>query len=120
MGVTPGWGGAVQLVDLVGKREALKTLASSKRIHPTQALDMGLVDEIIPQDTADVQNAVCDWLLPHLKPPPAVIHATKKCVMGNMKPLEEFLEFERSIFKTMWSGEHNLKALEKNLKHSKS
>lgn len=51
MGVTPGWAGAAQLADLVGKREALKILASSKKINPTQALNMGLVDEIIPQDT---------------------------------------------------------------------
>jgi pentose-5-phosphate-3-epimerase len=47
MGVTPGWGGAMQLVDLVGKQEALKILVTSKKIQPTQAL----VDEIIPQDT---------------------------------------------------------------------
>ena len=57
MGVTPGWGGAAQLVDLVGKREALKTLASSKKIHPTQALEMGLVDEIIPQDTVSSKGS---------------------------------------------------------------
>lgn len=105
----------------------------------------------------DIQSVACDWLLPYLKPPPAVIHATKKCIMGNVKPLEKTLELERytvlaqlpstqnandhsglrvtilgfsinalfyflifrSIFKTVWSGEHNLKALEKNLKHNK-
>jgi enoyl-CoA hydratase/carnithine racemase len=58
MGVTPGWGGAVQLADLVGKREALKILASSKKILPTQALDMGLVDEIIPQGTVSCWNCL--------------------------------------------------------------
>ena len=47
MGVTPGWGGAMQLVDLVGKREALKILSSSKKILPIQALNMGLIDEVI-------------------------------------------------------------------------
>ena len=61
MGVTPGWGGAVQLAELVGKREALKILASSKKILPTQALDMGLVDEIIPQDTVSCWNCLFTW-----------------------------------------------------------
>lgn len=56
MGVTPGWGGAVQLVDLVGKREALKIVASSKKILPTQALKIGLVDEVIPEDTVSWSN----------------------------------------------------------------
>jgi predicted DNA-binding transcriptional regulator len=55
--------------------------------------------EIFPlQD--DVQRAVCDWLLPYLKPPPAVIHATKKSVMGNIKPLEKALDFERYTVST--------------------
>ena len=51
MGVTPGWGGAGQLASIVGKQEALKLLASSMKILPLQAMNIGLVDDIIPQDT---------------------------------------------------------------------
>ena len=62
MGVTPGWGGAGQLVDIVGKREALKILASSKKIHPNEALNIGLVDEIIPDDIVSCSIICLDYL----------------------------------------------------------
>ena len=46
----------MQLVDLVGKREALKIVASSRKILPAQALNIGFVDEVIPEDTVSWSN----------------------------------------------------------------
>ena len=46
-GVTPGWGGGTQLVDLVGRQQALKLLTSSVKIHGIKAKAIGLVDGLI-------------------------------------------------------------------------
>lgn len=117
LGVTPGWGGGTQLVNLVGRQQALKILMSCMKIDAKQAMSMGLADGIIPENTDGVEST-CEWLLPYLKAPPAVIHAMKKVVLGESnEALQKTLDIERSIFKTMWSGKDNLRALEKGLKH---
>ena len=55
------------------------------------------MSKVVFSDQENVQDVVCHWLLPYLKQPSAVIQSTKKCIMGNMKPLEEVLDFERFL-----------------------
>jgi enoyl-CoA hydratase/carnithine racemase len=46
LGLLTGWGGTQQLPRLIGKAQALQMLLTGERIPATQALTMGLVDEI--------------------------------------------------------------------------
>ena len=53
MGAAPGWGGGARLVDLVGRREALKLLAHGTALDGAAALDLGLCDGVAePGETA--------------------------------------------------------------------
>lgn len=79
MGVTPGWGGAAQLVELLGKQQALKILTSSQKIFSQEALNIGLADGVISNESVCSKLAnifityiscnprkICDWLLSYL------------------------------------------------------
>jgi enoyl-CoA hydratase/carnithine racemase len=46
LGLLTGWGGTQRLPDLVGKAAAIEMLLTAVRIPATQALTMGLVDEL--------------------------------------------------------------------------
>jgi enoyl-CoA hydratase len=48
MGLVTGWGGTQRLSRLLGKATALQMLLTADRIPATQALSMGLVDELAP------------------------------------------------------------------------
>jgi enoyl-CoA hydratase/carnithine racemase len=48
LGLITGWGGTQRLPRLVGKPTALQMLLTADRIPATQALTMGLVDELVP------------------------------------------------------------------------
>lgn len=47
LGVLTGWGGTQRLPRLVGKAQALQMLLSGERVPATQALTLGLVDELV-------------------------------------------------------------------------
>ena len=46
LGLVTGWGGTQRLPRLIGKATALQMLLTADRIPATQALSMGLVDEL--------------------------------------------------------------------------
>ena len=46
MGIIPGWGGTQRLPRLVGRAKALEMILFSKRITATEALEIGLINQI--------------------------------------------------------------------------
>ncbi len=50
-----GWGGTQRLARLLGKAQALEMLLTAERIPATQALTLGLLDELVPE--SDLWNA---------------------------------------------------------------
>jgi enoyl-CoA hydratase/carnithine racemase len=48
LGLMTGWGGTQRLPRLLGKSAALQILLTGERIPATQALTMGLIDELVP------------------------------------------------------------------------
>ncbi|PMX27470.1 MULTISPECIES: 3-hydroxyacyl-CoA dehydrogenase NAD-binding domain-containing protein [unclassified Pseudomonas] len=57
LGLLPGAGGIVRLVHILGLEKALPLLLEGKRLKPTEALGLGLVDELIEQVDALVPAA---------------------------------------------------------------
>jgi 3-hydroxyacyl-CoA dehydrogenase/enoyl-CoA hydratase/3-hydroxybutyryl-CoA epimerase len=50
LGVVPGWGGTVRTRKLVGLEHALPLVALGDPIDPQRALQIGLVDAVVPMD----------------------------------------------------------------------
>lgn len=51
LGLITGWGGTQRLPRLIGKEQALQILLTGERIPASQALMLGLIDELVsPQD----------------------------------------------------------------------
>ncbi len=48
LGIIPGWGGTQRLPRVIGMRRALELIAPGKMIDATQALRLGLVDDVAP------------------------------------------------------------------------
>merc|ERR1719370_1570969 len=59
MGVAPGWGGGARLVRLLGRNKALKLIASGKVLRASEALTIGLADEVLEEanDNDDEEKA---------------------------------------------------------------
>ena len=51
LGLLTGWGGTQRLPRLVGKAQALQMLLTGERVPATQALTLGLVDELVPAES---------------------------------------------------------------------
>eukprot|EP00939_MAST-03C_sp_MAST-3C-sp1_P002897 g2897.t1 len=60
LGLTPGWGGGTRLVDIVGRKEALRFLAGSVPVTAKRAKSVGLVDQIVEKGKA--LDASCMFL----------------------------------------------------------
>lgn len=50
LAIIPGWGGTQRMTRLLGRGKALNLILNSKRLSSQEALNIGLVDGIFPQD----------------------------------------------------------------------
>jgi len=50
LGIIPGWGGTQRLPRVVGEPKALDMMLFSKTLSPAEALDIGLVDSLVPPE----------------------------------------------------------------------
>ncbi len=57
LGLLPGGGGLVRLVQLLGLEAAMPFLLEGKRLAPAQALKAGLIDEVVPDTDALMARA---------------------------------------------------------------
>lgn len=63
LGLITGWGGTQRLPRLIGKAQALQVLLTAERIPATQALTLGLVDELVAgQDLTEAAVRCCERL----------------------------------------------------------
>jgi 3-hydroxyacyl-CoA dehydrogenase len=50
LGLIPAWGGTVRLPKVVGLERAIELMTSGRAISPRQALELGLVDAVVPPE----------------------------------------------------------------------
>ena len=50
LALTPGGGGSQRLTRLIGTRQSLAAILEGKAFTPAEALTLGAVDEVVPQD----------------------------------------------------------------------
>jgi enoyl-CoA hydratase len=97
LGLLPGYGGSQRLPRLVGKGAALKLLLTGEIISATEALRIGLVDEVLPP--AELLPRAEQLALSIAANAPLAIRQTIAAVhAGYDLPLRQALDIEASLF----------------------
>jgi len=93
LGITPGWGGIQRLPRLLGKSKALELILFSKRLPPTEALAVGLVDKVVP--AADLMKEATAFAQALTKRPPLAVAAVLEGIsVGMEKGFNEGLKLD--------------------------
>lgn len=104
LGIIPGGGGTQRLPRLVGEGIALRMIYTGELVDAVRALEIGLVDEVIPHEqlrekTMELARAIA-------AKSPAALQAAKEAVKSATRmPLEEGLRYEKVLFGLLFSTE---------------
>jgi len=97
LALTPGGGGSQRLPRLIGTQQALVAVLEGRAFTPAEALALGAIDEVVPQDEV-LARAVerAEYLSRRAK---NSLGAIKRSVyFGSSLPLESGLQFEHGEF----------------------
>ncbi len=104
VGVIPGGGGTQRLVRAVGKFRAMKMLLTGEIVGARQALEMGLVSEVVPD--AEVLDRALALAKRIAELPPIAVMLCKEVVLtGQDCPLDAALNLERKAFDLLFDTE---------------
>lgn len=93
LGMIPGWGGTQRLPDLVGKSTAKDLLLTGRQVPADEALDIGLVDEVVPD--GDLHDEVASYAERLAENPLATMRYMLDAVeTGSDAPLATGLSYE--------------------------
>ncbi len=92
MGMAPGDGGAYFLPRLVGISKALELLFTGDIISPTEALEIGLVNRVVPHERLMEETMVLADRIAS-KPPLAISVAKRAVYQGQMSSLRSHLDY---------------------------
>lgn len=85
-GLMPDLGGTVWLPELVGPAKAKELMWLAERVDATEALDLGLVNRVVPR--ADLDTAVAELAERLSARPPLAVTAIKRAVAANAGGVE--------------------------------
>lgn len=92
LGLVPKGGGAYFLEKKLGHCRACEILLSNKTISAHEALELGLVNEVIPREA--LEDAALKKAKYFSKQPASSLRGTKKLLNFLLKDLKEYLDFE--------------------------
>lgn len=97
LGLMPGAGGTQRLARLIGPSRALRWVWTGERMSAQQALALGLVDEVVPDDQV---LATAHELAGRLaRQAPLAVRFIKRCIWEGLEmPLAQGLAMERQAF----------------------
>jgi enoyl-CoA hydratase/carnithine racemase len=75
LAITAAWGGASDLIDLLGRARALRMMATGEMVDAFTALEWGLADLVVPG--ADLERRTLDFVEPIVQQAPQVLRAVK-------------------------------------------
>lgn len=108
LGVSPGFGGGLRLLDRVGPRLALRLMTEARAVAAPDALAMGLVD-VVATDPVEAARARAADLLAldagALRAPKRILRAARAL------PRAEARAEERALFAALWGAPAHLRAL---------
>jgi len=106
MAITPGWGGAAALRDLVGPSRALEIICSGRLVAAEEAVNIGLATDVI----SDFEGAV-KWLEARTAAPLEVVRACKEAAVEGNREIDE------KVHATLWASPAKIEVLRKRVKH---
>ncbi|WP_232687667.1 enoyl-CoA hydratase/isomerase family protein [Halobacterium zhouii] len=99
LGIVPGWGGTQRLPRLVGDETARRLIYFGERVDATDALEEGLVGEVVAHD--ELREHVSELADDLAAQPATALRAAKETInQSHETSLEAGLEFERRT----WAG----------------
>jgi len=97
LGIMPGWGGTQRLPRLTGKTAALEMMMTGKPVPASRALELGLVNRVVPDD--EVLDEALRLAAVLASKPPRSLALIKQAVReGAPLPLPDALALERELF----------------------
>ena len=104
VGIIPGGGGTQRLVRAVGKYRANLMLLTGEMISAAQALEMGLVSEVVSDE--EVESRAIELAQKIVRMPPLAIKLTKEVVNAGMDAsIETGLLLERKAFEVLFDSD---------------
>ena len=115
LGLLPGAGGTQRLPRIVGAAKALEMMTSGQHVGAAQCLEMGLVDEIVPEGELRAGAiALARRIVAENRPLKKVRESDEKMVAARGKP-EIFAEFRKANarkFRGFLAPEYNIRCVE--------
>ena len=101
LGIVPGWNGIERVLQTVGRSTAMRLLVSGERVSATQALQLGLIDEVAAQQS--VLELALSFTAKLEQAAPLALRAIKQVVNTTLKqsPLEARAS-ARQLFRDLW------------------
>ena len=104
VGVLPGGGGTQRLTRAVGKYKALKLMLTAEWVSGTEACDMGLASEVVPdEEVLDRAMTIAKKIA--RMPPLGAKYIKEVTIAGMDASLETGLMLERKAFEILFSTE---------------
>ncbi|HEX7822025.1 MAG TPA: enoyl-CoA hydratase/isomerase family protein [Sphingobium sp.] len=97
LGINPGGGGTQRLTRLIGRHRALRMMLEGRPVSPARALEIGLVDEVLPPDQL-IDRAVELGAYLGSRPRGAIAGIKRAVYFGGSMPLDEGLHLESAEF----------------------
>lgn len=105
IGTVPAWGGTARLVRCVGRNQALDIILRAKKISGPRALEIGLVQELWPNNV--LQQKALDLAHELSAMPPYSVAGVLRCVVcAEHASLDEALALERQVVHAVSAGKH--------------
>ncbi|GAB9466547.1 Ethylmalonyl-coa decarboxylase [Globisporangium polare] len=113
MGVSPGWGGGARLYKLVGRQQALRLLCTATKTPPEEAVRLGLADLVFDAEQEPKEKKILGFVAAFDQVASEVLHGQKKVITNaDDVSLDDLVDYEHSVFSSLWGGPANLRALE--------
>jgi enoyl-CoA hydratase len=104
LGILPGAGGTQRLPRLIGKARAMDLMARGERITPQEALEIGLVNRLLPAD--ELLDKTMEYAAQLAEGPTLAIGNIKTAVaLGSGMPLDAGLALERDLVSRLFDSE---------------
>lgn len=115
LGITPGFGGTQRLSRLIGPGMAKQLLFTAKNIKAPEALRIGLVNAVYPQDELMTQAMKLAKAIAS-NAPTAVMNCKKAVNEGLELPMEQAIELEETLFGDCFQTEDQVDRMARFLK----